>query len=269
MFKGRYCNLCGERVIDPYERSLLNFLDSLLNAFTFLDGKFLKSLKLLVTRPGQLSRNIADGQRVPYMKMVSLFFVANFFYFILPTFDSFNSTLYTQMNSLGAHSARATEIVKQHIAEKGISLEQFQDLYQASSTNWSKLLLIILVIAFALCLSVINYSKKNFFFDHLLLALEFYSFHLLFNLGFIAVFILILIKLVEGLGWDWSPLISDRYFTWIVLALVMYFLVRAHLIFYKQKWFWVIPKAIVLIVLMDQSVYLYRKMLFYITMSGL
>ena len=83
-FKGCSCNICGEKVIEQNERSFLNFLDSLLNAFTFLDGKFIKSLKLLVIRPGQLSRNIADGLRVPYMKMVSLFFVANFFYFLFP-----------------------------------------------------------------------------------------------------------------------------------------------------------------------------------------
>jgi hypothetical protein len=81
-FHGRYCNICGEKVSEPYERSFLNFLDGIVNAFTFLDGKFLKSLKLLILRPGQLSRNIADGKRVPYMKTISLFFVANFFYFL-------------------------------------------------------------------------------------------------------------------------------------------------------------------------------------------
>ncbi|MBY0435455.1 MAG: hypothetical protein K2U26_15235, partial [Cyclobacteriaceae bacterium] len=35
-FHGRYCNICGEKVSEPYERSFLNFLDNLLNAFTFL-----------------------------------------------------------------------------------------------------------------------------------------------------------------------------------------------------------------------------------------
>lgn len=78
-FHGRYCNVCGEKVSEPYERSFLNFLDSLLNAFTFLDGKFIKSLTLLITRPGQLSRNIADGLRVPYMRWFRSFLWPTFF----------------------------------------------------------------------------------------------------------------------------------------------------------------------------------------------
>lgn len=269
VFKGMYCNFCGEKVREPYERSLLNFFDSLLNAFTFLDGKFLKSLKLLLTRPGELSRNIADGKRVPYMKMVSLFFVANFFYFILPTFDTFNSSLYTQMNSLGSHSIRATEIVEKRLNEENVSLQQFQERYQAKSTNYSKLLIVLLVLAFTIVLSIINYSKKNFFFDHLLLALEFYSFHLLFVLGLITSLLLLLVYLAGRIGWNWSPLLADINFSLMGYGIMMYFLVTAHRIFYNQKWYWAILKAVLLIYLMNQSIHLYRKMLFYLTMNSI
>lgn len=265
MFKGRYCNICGEKVIEPSERTFLTFLDNLLNAFTFLDGKFIKSLKLLVTRPGQLSRNIADGKRVPYMKMVSLFFVANFFYFLFPFFDSFNSSLYSQTTLMGQHSVKAKSIVDEEIAKRQISLKEFQGKYQTQSTNLSKLLLVTLVLAMTITYMIINYSKKNYFFDHLLVSLEFYSFHLLVNMLLLPAIMLLMIKLASGVGWDWTGVLTDKFFSWPVYGFILYFLFRAQRRFYNQKWYWAIPKTLLLFYLITETVQLYRKMLFYIT----
>ena len=265
-FHGRYCNICGEKVFESHERSLLNFLDSLLNAFTFLDGKFIQSLKLLLTRPGQLSRNIADGMRVPYMKMVSLFFVANFFYFLFPMFDSFNSSLHTQMNSLGEHSIRAREIVKQKVERDKIDIQEFKRDYQNQSTNLSKLLIVLLVIMLTGILTIANYSRSAYFFDHLLFALEYYSFHLLINLVILANGFKLLIQLVSQWGLDWSALLSDEIFSLVVSINVFYFLIRGQQIFYKQKWYWAIARSAVIFYLIQQTVYLYRTSLFYITM---
>lgn len=265
VFKGRYCNICGEKVLELNERTFLAFLDNLLNAFTFLDGKFLKSLKLLITRPGQLSRNIADGKRMPYMKMVSLFFVANFFYFLFPLVDSFNSSLHSQTTMLGPHSVKAKEIVKIEVEKRHITMEEFQEKYKMQSTNLSKLLLITLVLAMTGTLMVVNYSKRNYFFDHLLIALEFYSFHLLVNMLLFPGIIFLLVRGALAFGLDWSKLLSDGVFSIPVYGLVLYFLIRAQGIFYHQKWYWAIPRALMLFYLITESVHLYRKMLFYIT----
>lgn len=265
VFKGRYCNICGEKVIESNDRTFLIFLDNLLNAFTFLDGKFLKSLTLLLTRPGQLSRNIADGLRVPYMKMVSLFFVANFFYFLFPVYDSYNSSLNTQLNYLGSHSIRAKEIVSARIEKEAITIQDFQKDYSNQSTNLSKLLIILLVFAFTGALMIINYSKKIFFFDHLLFSLEFYSFQLLLSAVLLANLLRALIHLGDAWGLDWTILLSDNFFGVLSIFLLGYFLIRGLYLFYRQKWYWIIPKTIVLLILLQVSVELYRRMLFYLT----
>ncbi len=265
VFEGRYCNVCGEKVIESYERSFLGFLENLLNAFTFLDGKFIRSLRLLITRPGQLSRNIANGIRAPYMKMISLFFVANFFYFLFPFFDSFNSSLYSQLNLMGSHSVRAKEIVKVEIEKRQISMEEFQEKYQAQSTNLSKLLLITLVLAMTAILMIINYSKRNYFFDHLLISLEFYSFHLLINMLLLPFILFLIIKIAGFLNLNWRFLMTDEIFSWPVRGLIFYFLVRLERTFYTQRWIWAIPKALILLFVFRETVSLYRMLLFYIT----
>lgn len=266
VFTGRYCNICGEKITEPYEKSFLNFLDSLLNAFTFLDGKFLKSIHLLLTKPGQLSRNIADGKRVPYMKMVNLFFVANFFYFLFPTYDSFNSSLYTQMNLMGQHSETVTRIVEERMTADQIGLEEFRIIYQRESGNLSKLFLVLLVVVFSLALSMINYSEKIFYFDHLLFSFELYSFNIMFIilvLGWLAVSIF---GLARAFGLDWSIIISDRYFSLVAYSFLMYFLIRGQMNFYGQRWYWVIPKSVLLFFVLDYSIQYYRILLFYVTM---
>ena len=266
MFHGRYCNRCSEKVTEPHERSVLSFMESLLNAFTFLDGKFIKSLKLVLTKPGALSRSIADGVQTPFMKMVSLFFVANFFYFLFPVMDSFNSSLHTQMNLLGAHSPRAERIENEELVKKNISLEKFTVKYETQSTNFSKLLLILLAIMFTLFLMVVNYSRKVYFFDHLLFSMEFYSFLILVGLVIIPMVALWIIKAALTNGMDWRYVLSDNIYYPMILVMLGYFLFRSQLIFYKQKWYWAIPKSMILLFLMGKSWWIYRILLFYITM---
>ncbi len=265
-FKGRFCNVCGEKVIEPYERSFREFLDGLLNAFTFLDGKFWRSFKLLILKPGQLARNISEGRRVPYMRMISLFFVANFFYFFFPVFDSYNSSLSTQLNSLGEHSIQAKAIVKERIEKDKIAIEDFQREYQNQSTNLSKLLIVVLVVVLTLFLMVSNYSKQNYFFDHLLVALEFYSFQLLVNLVIIANVFLWVIEIGNPYNVDMNFLLTDQVFSSITSVILIYFLFRQQISFYSQKWYWAAPKAILILFLIGQSVHYYRMMLFYVTM---
>lgn len=264
VFTGRYCNRCGEKVTEPYERSFQNFLGNLLNAFTFLDGKFLKSLGLLLSRPGQLSRNIADGQRVPYMKMVSLFFVANFFYFLFPVFDSYNSSLYSQMN-LMRHSEKATATVNEKIAKEKLDMRDFKRDYENQSTNLSKLLIVVLVFVFAGFLMIINYSKQVYFFDHLLFSLEFYSFSLIVNSIVLPNLFYQVIKLARVAHLDWSLLLDNMLFYLITVIGLAYFLIRGQYNFYKAKWYWIIPKTAILILLLTVSIDLYRMVLFYVT----
>jgi hypothetical protein len=265
MFHGRFCNRCGEKVLEPHERSIISFFDSVLNAFTFLDGKFIKSLKLLVTRPGQLSRSIADGIRTPYMKMVSLFFVANFFYFIIPTWDSYNSSLHSQMHSLGRNES-VNRAVNARLEKEHITLEQFREKYQAQSTNLSKMLLVLLAVMFTIMLMIVCYSRKVYFFDHLLFSMEYFSFHILFNLLILTYFCFAIVKLGQWAGFDARFLLTDQVFSMITWVTSGYFMVRGIINFYSRKWHGAVVRTFILYFLLQFVVDVYRGMLFYFTM---
>src|SRR5687767_12745415 len=74
-FLGYYCNMCGEKVLDLEDRSFKTFLSNVQITTTFTDNKFLKTLKLIVTKPGFLSKEYAQGRRVSYMRPLQLFFI--------------------------------------------------------------------------------------------------------------------------------------------------------------------------------------------------
>src|SRR5258708_35555659 len=98
-FTGFYCNLCGEKVLGSEDRSFHTFLNNIFLAVTLADGKFFKTLWLIVKKPGFLTKEFADGRRVKYLKPLSVFFLLNLVYFLFPVIQLFNASLRTQVIS--------------------------------------------------------------------------------------------------------------------------------------------------------------------------
>ncbi len=174
-FQGRYCNKCGEKVIEAYDRSLKHFFDNLLNAFTFIDGKFLNSFKTMLLKPGKMSADIAIGRRQPYMKPVAFFFVGNFIYFFFPMFHTFNSILYAQLHFM-PYSDWIEPSFQQYLQEASIDYYVFEEKYNAASTNWAKILLILIVPLIFPFMFLVNYAKRLFVSDHLIFTFELASY---------------------------------------------------------------------------------------------
>lgn len=264
-FAGKYCARCGEKVIEPYDRSFRNFFDSVFNAFTFIDGKFVRSFKKMLLHPGRMSSDIAVGIRQPYMKLVPFFFVANFIYFLLPIFETFNTTLTAQMNYM-KYQEYAQKVVNQHLAQNNLTLEEFMPVYNAASTNLSKLLLVLLAILFFPFTVVVNYSRKNYLSDHFYFSME-YTSYLIFVPTILFSFILML---VVGAGTilqiDLKYLLSDKYIAPGVLVLIFYFLIIGIRNFYQFPWWRVALNAIILTLSMIIVIEVYRFILFMVTM---
>ncbi|MCA4896491.1 MAG: DUF3667 domain-containing protein [Cytophagales bacterium] len=264
-FKGKFCNHCGEKVIDVSDRSFVKIAESVLNAFTFLEGKFWRSFKLILLDPGKLTSEIRSGIQVPYMKLVGLFFVANFFYFLFPVFDTFNSSLYSQMNQQ-SYSEIVHALVTDYIGSNNIAFDQFAKEYNTHSGNLAKLLLIFLVLLFSGIISIVNYSKKSFYFDHLQMSFEFHAFQLLLCSVILPNVLVWVIRLSSAtMGVDWSILLSDGFYSWVTLLILFYFWLRAQRTYYQHGWIVSILKAGVLAYLVFEVWSIYRMFLFFAT----
>jgi hypothetical protein len=268
IFAGRYCSRCGEKVIEPEDRSFKQFANGVFNAYTFIDGKFFNSLKLLILHPGRFAQRMVTGIRQPYMKPIALFFVANFVYFLFPLFQTFNTTLHSQMNYMGYNEYAQTR-VQRHLDRTGQSLENFTPIYNRTSTNWSKLLLILMVLLFFPFAVLINLNKRSYLSDHLMFSLEFITYVL-----FVPTILLsLLLFLIAGAGQlfnlHFDFLFWDGTITPILLGLLLYFFIRSLRAFYGFPWWRTVINSVLFLLATQLTLSAYRFILFQVTLWDL
>lgn len=263
-FTGVYCNQCGEKVILPQDRSMKSFLSTILIAITFADNKFIKSLWSIISKPGFISKEYAEGRRVNYIRPLQLFFILNLVYFLFPILQLFNSSLRTQMYYL-FHSAFARDMVVNRLAQEGMSLAAFELMYNDKTTGLAKLLVIIFVLLAALPLSLIFRKKNRYFTDHTTLAVELVSFNIFINAIVLSVLLWIVSRLFRWGELNWNEYLNDGSLTIVFVITNLYFLYRAARNFYGQKGKRLILKSILGILGLFLALEAYRFVLFLIT----
>ncbi len=75
-----------------------------------------------------------------------------------------------------------------------------------------------------------------------------------------------IIWLAAQAGLSWQGLLVDQNFLWIVIVSLTYFFLTSQFTFYKQKWYWALPRVFILVFCFHGIVGLYRHLLFYVTM---
>ncbi len=254
-FSGFYCNNCGEKVIIPADRSFRKFLNSILLAVTFADSRFVKTFWLIVSKPGFLSREFSDGRTVKYLKPLSIFFLLNLIYFLVPVIQLFNASLRTQVNSF--QGRLAIQAVANKMTKLGIQdVNSFSILYDQKTAGFAKMLVIVFVVLTSLPLNLIHPSRRRYFTDHVGLSVELVCFNLLIN-----ALLLTLLVNVFKLGTYLDEFVLTSIFT----VTNLYFLIRSAQIFYHEKGFKLIFKSLLMIVVLKVALEGYRTILFYVT----
>jgi hypothetical protein len=267
-FRGLYCNVCGEKIIEPKDRSFRVFLSKILIATTIVDNKFVKSLVLTIRQPGFLSREYVDGRRVNYMRPLQMFFILNLTYFLFPVLQMFNSSLYTQLYVL-PHRQIAREVVSKKVGAEGLSIQGFEMMYNDKTNGFAKLLLVLFVILASLPLSLIFRKKDRFFTDHLALSVELTSFNLAINAISLSVVLVIMNKLFKWSNVTWGNYLNDLTLTIVFVLTNLYFIFIAANSFYNQNGKRRIVKALLGVLGLFLALEVYRFLLFFITVWSL
>ena len=89
--QARYCPVCGQENIEPKE-NILQLTNHLFRDIAHVDGKFFVTLKLLLFRPGFLSKEYLLGRRVRYIDPIRMYIFTAFLFFVV--LFSFQSSLH-------------------------------------------------------------------------------------------------------------------------------------------------------------------------------
>ncbi|MBL7982177.1 MAG: DUF3667 domain-containing protein [Flavobacteriales bacterium] len=262
---GLYCSACGEKVLTPDDHTLKHYLGALLNAFTFADSKFWNTLKAVVLRPGELSAAYMDGRRVKYMRPVAFFFLANFIYFAVPLFETFNTTLNSQLHNQ-QYSGWAQRKVEAHLAESGRTLEEFKVLYEPASANNAKLLLVTMVFLLLQPMSVLYIRKRRFVSAYITASFELMGFYLWVATLALGAISFILLSAQQAMGAAVSDRSVDELLAIPLVILHFWFTIGIGRRFFVCTWLGATWRAAAMLFGLQFALSAYRLLLFQATM---
>jgi hypothetical protein len=176
-----FCAVCGEPSTRTRRLGLGDLGGQAFKAVTNIDGALLRSLRLLVTRPGKLTVAYLEGSRKPYLGPLQLFLVANAAFFAV------QSMLRTSIlaSPLSSHMAEqdwspiARALTHARVAAKKTTLEAFRPLFDQAAVLNAKTLIILMVLALSALLPIAFLRARRPFAAHVIFALHFYAFVLL------------------------------------------------------------------------------------------
>ena len=80
--RGKHCHECGQRANEP-RRAVIGLVQDFFVETLWLDGRLLRSIGMLLWRPGRLARHYLDGKRVRYTPPFRMYLFASVFFFFL------------------------------------------------------------------------------------------------------------------------------------------------------------------------------------------
>lgn len=178
-FEGRFCPRCGERRLGAADYSLGAFAREALGTLTNLDSTVSRSFAALAVRPGLLTREYLAGRRTRYLRPMQLFVFCNIiFFFVQPftRFDTLTTPLRVHLHQM-PYSPLAREIVDGAVRGKGVSLREYEPLFNATIDAQASTLVVAMVPMLALLLAAMH--RRRYFAQHLVFSVHFFAFFLL------------------------------------------------------------------------------------------
>jgi hypothetical protein len=180
---GRFCHACGQPA-EPLKTSVRTFVQQAAADVTSLDSRILRTLGVLLARPGRLTREYLDGRRIRYTKPLQLYLgaaAAFFFVNAYRPFLNFDPRTGVVTSSLGATGVNVGmgEEARAQVAAKGMSLEVFGERFESAVTGYLPALLIGLVLIFGVMLRVFFPRQRRGLVEHAVFALHWSAFYLL------------------------------------------------------------------------------------------
>ena len=176
-----YCATCGEGQLRATDLTLRHLGAQIYRSLSDLDGKFLRTLRSLILRPGYLTSAYLIGPRKPFLGAFQLFLIVNVVFFAVQSWAPikiFSTPLASHLEGQD-WSEFARGFVERRLATHGMTANAYAPLFNQAAAVNAKGLVILMALPLAL-LSIAMFSRKGRpFVTHLVFALHFYAFELL------------------------------------------------------------------------------------------
>ena len=205
---GDYCAGCGQKRLHEGDLSLGHAWHHVVDEVFHLDGKILVSLKLLFTRPGQLTLDFLEGRRVRHVHPIQLFLFISAAYFLFASVSLDLREVFpkdrTPPQLMDKFAARA--------AKTGVTLDEYLVQRNARIAPPFKVIFITIIMLNGVWLRLLFRKHRRYLAEHMVMALHLSCFGMTvaFTLGWLRVF--------HVNPWITTPLMLGIAFTYYLLA---------------------------------------------------
>ena len=172
-----YCRQCGEKRLDHADWKLSSILGETFAELTNLEhSKVWQTFRLLLFKPGQLTRDYWNGRRKRYLGPVKLYFI--FFALSLVLYSIHRPTAVYDIRTLAAADAAGNipRILESLAATRKTSVEQVAQELNARWQSYISLSQVVYPLFVALALILLLRRRRLFFAEHLIFALHILAF---------------------------------------------------------------------------------------------
>jgi Protein of unknown function (DUF3667) len=277
---GKYCPSCGEKRVEERDRYLWHYLKVVFTLAVQLDTKVLRSVLLLVGRPGFMSTEFLEGRRVRYLSPLRLFVLVSVVYYVSLTFmnahvvarpagldfNTFTTPLQTQLHGNDFYPAYAARRVARKMRLDNISLQALEQKYDKSTAELSKTLLFVLIPVIAMLFAVLFWRRK-YISEHLAIATHFWSFVLVLLGVLLPVTVTLLVGLDRLFGLSLDQMLTDVVVSYVLQAVLAVYLFRMLRRVYRASLWYSGLLSLVLAWSFFFIVWLFRYFLFEVTLQ--
>ncbi len=260
-----FCPTCGEEPLRPRDLKVDDLATRLLGALSSVDGRLMRSFRLLLVRPGVLTEAYVAGRRRSYVGPLQLFLIANALFFALQSLtgiEIFSSPLASHLYHQD-WSAAARPLVAAGWRRGTRRWRPTPRRSTAPQILNAKALIILMALAFAPLLPLFFHRARRAFGAHVIFALHLYTFILL--LMCVALLVAWTEALAGGGGLA-SPMV-DKALSLFNIAAVALYLYLASGAFYGTQGGWRIMKALALAAAVGGLALGYRFLIFLMTLQ--
>src|SRR4026207_911658 len=260
----QHCPDCGERVLQAKDLTFMGLMGQVLQTVTSVDSRLLRSLRVLITRPGIITCAYVTGPRRPYIGPFQLFLIVNVVVFAVQSFSGspvFSNSLHSHMYDQDWSEFARTLVAHKLQAEHATLATSAPVLDHAVDVN-AKSLVILLVLPFTLLLIPLFAGSHRPFVTHLVFAL-----HLLASLPLCSCILLLFTKLQTVFGGSGlrAPWFDSGSFVALIAVIATYLYVATGVV-YQAEGLVRALKVAVLAVVIAAAVLGYRFLIFLVTL---
>jgi hypothetical protein len=157
---GAFCAHCGQKVV-RLNPSFHEFLHDLVHELVHIDGRIIQSIRLLLAKPGLLSREYFAGRRARYISPIRLYLVFSILYFAIAAFTP---------DPVGTVSCESCPPERRELIER--QLRETQAQAREALSVWAPRILFVLVPAFAALIAVAAKRAGRNYPHHLYFAMH-------------------------------------------------------------------------------------------------